>query len=72
MNLCHRSVVQQVRPGTARVQVTELSGSGCINPAPNPAEPCEDSDTAVELYLSPERLVISQRPSTKVFIHSSN
>ncbi|XP_037538653.1 leucine-rich repeat-containing protein 56 [Nematolebias whitei] len=56
MNLCHSSVAQEVRPGTARVQVTELSGSGCINPTPNPAKPCEDCDTAVELYLSPERL----------------
>ncbi|XP_024863134.1 leucine-rich repeat-containing protein 56 isoform X2 [Kryptolebias marmoratus] len=56
MNLCHGSVVQEIRPGTARVQVTELSGSGCINPTPNPGKQCEDSDTAVELYLSPDRL----------------
>ncbi|XP_072241642.1 leucine-rich repeat-containing protein 56 [Leuresthes tenuis] len=49
------SVAQEVRPGTARVLVTELSGSGYINPTPV-TKPSEDSDTEVELYLSPERL----------------
>ncbi|XP_074488357.1 leucine-rich repeat-containing protein 56 isoform X1 [Sebastes fasciatus] len=55
MSCCHGSVRQEVRPGTARVLVTELSGSGQINPTPAP-KPCEDSETAVELYLSPEKL----------------
>uniref|UniRef100_UPI0037E8F433 leucine-rich repeat-containing protein 56 n=1 Tax=Semicossyphus pulcher TaxID=241346 RepID=UPI0037E8F433 len=52
---CCLGSVPQVRPGTARVQVTELSGSGNINPTPT-TKPCEDSVTAVELYLSPEKL----------------
>ncbi|XP_032380297.1 leucine-rich repeat-containing protein 56 [Etheostoma spectabile] len=56
MSCCHGSVPQEVRPGTARVLVTELSGSGHINPTPA-TKPCEDSETAVELYhLSPEKL----------------
>ncbi|XP_041853087.1 leucine-rich repeat-containing protein 56 [Melanotaenia boesemani] len=55
MNDCHGPVAQEVRPGTARVLVTELSGSGYINPTPV-TKPCEDFDTEVELYLSPERL----------------
>ncbi|XP_070763152.1 leucine-rich repeat-containing protein 56 [Enoplosus armatus] len=45
----------EVRPGTARVLVTELSGSGNINPIPA-TKPCEDFETAVELYLAPEKL----------------
>ncbi|XP_039989266.1 leucine-rich repeat-containing protein 56 isoform X2 [Xiphias gladius] len=55
MNCCHGSVPQEVRPGTARVLVTELSGPGHINPTPA-TKPCEESETAVELYLSPEKL----------------
>ncbi|XP_026221270.1 leucine-rich repeat-containing protein 56 isoform X2 [Anabas testudineus] len=55
MTCCHGCVPQEVRPGTARVLVTELSGSGQINPTPV-KKPCEDSETAVELYLSPEKL----------------
>ncbi|XP_029289423.1 leucine-rich repeat-containing protein 56 isoform X2 [Cottoperca gobio] len=55
MSCCHGSVPKQVRPGTARVLVTELSGSGHINPIPA-TKSCEDSETAVELYLSPEKL----------------
>ncbi|XP_026166224.1 leucine-rich repeat-containing protein 56 isoform X2 [Mastacembelus armatus] len=55
MTCCHGSVPQEVRPGTARVLVTELSGSGHFNPTPA-AKPCEESETAVELYLSPEKL----------------
>ncbi|XP_061078486.1 leucine-rich repeat-containing protein 56 [Conger conger] len=42
-----------VRPGTPCVSVTELSGSGQINPTPSAYE---DSDHLVELYLSPEKL----------------
>ncbi|XP_028264559.1 leucine-rich repeat-containing protein 56 [Parambassis ranga] len=55
MSCCHGSVPQEVRPGTARVLVTELSGSSNINPTPA-TKPCEDSDTTVELYLSQEKL----------------
>ncbi|XP_023271303.1 leucine-rich repeat-containing protein 56 [Seriola lalandi dorsalis] len=55
MSCCHGSVPEEVRPGTARVLVTELSGSGLVNPTPA-TKACEDSETAVELYLSPERL----------------
>ncbi|XP_071359565.1 leucine-rich repeat-containing protein 56 isoform X2 [Trachinotus anak] len=55
MSCCHGSVPQEVRPGTARVLVTELSGSGLVNPTPA-TKACEDSETAVALYLSPERL----------------
>ncbi|XP_070687571.1 leucine-rich repeat-containing protein 56 [Pempheris klunzingeri] len=55
MSLCQGSEPQEVRPGTARVLVTELSGSGHINPTPA-TKLCEDFDTAVELYLSPEKL----------------
>ncbi|KAF3689004.1 Leucine-rich repeat-containing protein 56 [Channa argus] len=50
---CHLSL--EVRPGRARVLVTELSGSGQINPIPA-KKPYEDSETAMELYLSPEKL----------------
>ncbi|XP_068459408.1 leucine-rich repeat-containing protein 56 isoform X2 [Clinocottus analis] len=55
MSCCHASVPREVRPGTARVLVTELSGSGHINPTPA-TKPCEDYKTAVELYLSQEKL----------------
>ncbi|XP_030587977.1 leucine-rich repeat-containing protein 56 isoform X2 [Archocentrus centrarchus] len=55
MSCCHGSELQEVRPGTAQVLVTELSGSGSINPTPA-TKPYEESDTPVELYLSPEKL----------------
>ncbi|KAM9753165.1 leucine-rich repeat-containing protein 56 [Menidia menidia] len=55
MNFSHGSVAQDVRPGTARVLVTELCDLGYINPTPI-TKPSEDSDTDIELYLSPERL----------------
>ncbi|XP_045894664.1 leucine-rich repeat-containing protein 56 isoform X1 [Micropterus dolomieu] len=55
MSCCHGSVPREVRPGTARVLVTELSGSDHINPSPA-TKPCEDSETTVELYLAPEKL----------------
>ncbi|XP_059191734.1 leucine-rich repeat-containing protein 56 [Centropristis striata] len=55
MSCCHGSVTQEVRPGTSRVLVTELSGSGHINPMPA-KKSCEETDTALELYLSPEKL----------------
>ncbi|KAG7238114.1 hypothetical protein INR49_030176 [Caranx melampygus] len=55
MSCCHGPVPQEVRPGTARVLVTELSGSGPVNPTPA-TKTCEDLETAVELYLSPEKL----------------
>ncbi|XP_068168253.1 leucine-rich repeat-containing protein 56 [Antennarius striatus] len=46
----------EVRPGTARVSVTELSASGHINPTPT-SNPSDDPPTAVDLsYLSPDRL----------------
>lgn len=60
MSSYYGSVPQEVRPATARVLVTELSASGNINPTPA-IKPCEDSDTAVELYLSPEKLVSQQK-----------
>lgn len=50
-------VTQDSRPPTARVQVTELGESDKINPTPL-TKPCEDPDTAVDVYLSPEKLVI--------------
>lgn len=56
MSYCHGSVPHGVRSGTARVLVTELSGSGSINPTPA-SKPYEDSETPVEFYLSPEKLV---------------
>lgn len=57
MSCCHGSVPQEVRPGTARVLVTELSGSGHINPTPA-TKPCENSGSVGEpFYLSPEKLV---------------
>lgn len=64
MSSCHGCVPQEkeVRPGTARVVVTELSGSRQINPTPV-QKPREDSETAVELYLSPEKLVCMQKCS---------
>ena len=71
MSYCLGSVAQEVRPGTARVLVTELSGSGYINPTPV-TKPSEDSDTEVELYLSPERLVSSQALQTTVSSHLSD
>ncbi|XP_051239540.1 leucine-rich repeat-containing protein 56 isoform X2 [Dicentrarchus labrax] len=43
MSCCHGSVLQEVRPGTARVVVTELSGSD-INPTPAKKH-CDDFDT---------------------------
>lgn len=49
------SVLREVRPGTARVLVTELSGSGHINPTPTP-KLREDYKTAVGCYLSQEKL----------------
>ncbi|KAM7396485.1 hypothetical protein PAMP_019521 [Pampus punctatissimus] len=55
MSCYHGSVPQEVRPGTARILVTELSGSGHINPTPA-MKPSEDSETTVDLYLSPEKL----------------
>ncbi|XP_042352499.1 leucine-rich repeat-containing protein 56 [Plectropomus leopardus] len=55
MSCCHGSVPQEVRPGTARVLVTSLSESGHINPTPA-TKSCEDSETVVEFYLSPEKL----------------
>lgn len=55
MSYCHGSVPHGVRSGTARVLVTELSGSGSINPTPA-SKPYEDSETPVEFYLSPEKL----------------
>lgn len=61
MSCCRVPVAQDVRPGTARVVVTELSGSGFVNPTPATKKTCEDLDTAAELYLSPERLVSFQK-----------
>ncbi|XP_075945950.1 leucine-rich repeat-containing protein 56 [Anarhichas minor] len=55
MSCCHAPAPREVRPGTARVLVTELSGSGHINPTPAP-KPCDDYETAVDLYLSQEKL----------------
>ncbi|KAM6937875.1 leucine-rich repeat-containing protein 56 [Xenentodon cancila] len=55
MSSCHGSVVQEVRPGSARVLVTELGCSGNINPIPA-TKPCEDADAAEQLSFSPERL----------------
>lgn len=49
-------MVQEARPGTARVRVTDLSGPGLINPTPDKG-PCE-SEAGVESFdFSPEKLV---------------
>lgn len=56
MSYRHGSLPQGVQPVTARVLVTEVSGSGSINPTPA-SKPREDSETPVEFYLSPEKLV---------------
>ncbi|KAJ0069665.1 hypothetical protein NL108_011954 [Boleophthalmus pectinirostris] len=53
MNIPHSSGSQGARPGSARVLVTELSGSGHINPTPRR---CEDLDLSSESYLTPETL----------------
>ena len=72
MSCCHASVPQEVRPGTARVLVTELSGSGHINPTPA-TKPCDDSETAVEPYLSPEKLVgLHKCPRETVSVHPTD
>ncbi|XP_060932500.1 leucine-rich repeat-containing protein 56 [Limanda limanda] len=55
MSCCHGPVSRKDRPGSARVLVTELSGSGQINPTPS-TKPCEDPETEVELHLSAEKL----------------
>lgn len=56
MSRCHGSVPQDVRPGTARVLVTELSSSGHINPTPV-MRACDNPEAVEPFYLSPERLV---------------
>lgn len=56
MSSCHETVHQEIRPSTARVLVTELSGTG-HNPTPA-TKPCDNSKSALELsYLSREKLV---------------
>ncbi|CAJ1057404.1 leucine-rich repeat-containing protein 56 [Xyrichtys novacula] len=55
MSCCPDSVPVETRPGTARVQVTELGESGSNNPTPT-KKPCEGSDTAVDVYITPEKL----------------
>jgi len=62
------SVLREVRPGTARVLVTELSGSGHINPTPTP-KLREDYKTAVGCYLSQEKLVNTQSPQDTGSVH---
>ncbi|KAL6107007.1 lrrc56 [Pungitius sinensis] len=54
MSCCHVSV-PEVRPGAARVLVTEQSGSGHINPTPAPKPP-QDYEPEAGLYLSKEKL----------------
>lgn len=53
-------MIDMVQPASARVLVTELSGSGQINPTPA-EKACEDTKTALELCLSPEKLVNLQQ-----------
>ncbi|KAG7522822.1 hypothetical protein JOB18_031460 [Solea senegalensis] len=55
MSCFHLPVAQKVRPGSARVLVTELSGSGHINPTPA-TKPMVDFEAALGLCLSPEQL----------------
>ncbi|KAJ8390930.1 hypothetical protein AAFF_G00098500 [Aldrovandia affinis] len=50
---CSPESVTVVRPGTPRVSVTELSGSGRTNPTPTVNE---EYEVLLELYLSPEKL----------------
>lgn len=64
MNFGHESVVQEIRPGSARVLVTELSDSENINPTPA-GKPCEVAEAADEPYLSPRRLVSSETSVSK-------
>ncbi len=66
MSRCHGSVPQDVRPRTARVVVTELSGSGHINPSPA-TKPRHDSETAVEPFLTLEKLVCSLQKCLKIW-----
>lgn len=56
MSCYHGPVPQETRPGTARVLVTDLSGSGLINPTPA-TEPRECEAEGEPFYLSPEKLV---------------
>ncbi|KAK7891340.1 hypothetical protein WMY93_023303 [Mugilogobius chulae] len=53
MSIPQISVPQGVRPGSARVLVTELSGSGLVNPTPRPFE---DLESTSDSYLTPETL----------------
>lgn len=56
MSCCHQPGLQQVRPGTARVRVTDLSGPGVINPTP--AKGPDGREAEVELFeVSPAKLV---------------
>lgn len=56
MSCCHQPVLQEARPGTARVRVTDLTGSGLINPTPDMDH--SESEAEVETFdLSPEKLV---------------
>ncbi|KAJ0029661.1 hypothetical protein NQD34_004658 [Periophthalmus magnuspinnatus] len=49
MNIPHSSVPQGARPGSARVLVTELSGSEHINPTPRPCEDLDLSESCLTL-----------------------
>ncbi|XP_041745424.1 leucine-rich repeat-containing protein 56 isoform X2 [Coregonus clupeaformis] len=52
---CSQDSVPLARPGTEKVLVTELTGSSQMN---STSAAYEDSDMLVELYLSPEKLVL--------------
>lgn len=60
MSCSHTTMIDMVQPASARVLVTELSGSGQFNPTPA-EKACEDTKTALELCLSPEKLVNLQQ-----------
>ncbi|CAN9499464.1 unnamed protein product [Ophioblennius macclurei] len=55
MTSCRQSLPPEVRPGSARVRVTELKHPDRINPTPV-AKPCEEAEAEADLHLSPERL----------------
>lgn len=60
MSCCHQPVLQEARPGTARVRVTDLSGPGVINPTPH-RDACESEAEVEPFGISPEKLVGSRQ-----------
>lgn len=68
MSCCHQPVLQEARPGTARVRVTDLSGPGVTNPSPH-IDPSESEAEAEPFDISPEKLVGSPQMFETCFRH---